>query len=284
MEKISPTPYPEVNSVLDLLLVQVKEILQGQFVGMYLFGSLANGDFDQYSDIDVLIVTEHTISDETFDALYKIHEWISTKDSPWTIQLEVSYIPRDSLYLFDPSNNQHPHIDRGPGETLRIAKHDAGWIIQRYILRKRGITITGPDPRTLIAPVSLVTLRLAVLCILQNWIRHFLDHPDELKGRGYQSYTVLTLCRILFTLEQGDIVSKHAAAEWAKHNLNEKWTALIERAWTGRQTPGLDAGPEDIDGTLNFIRYAMEYGSWHHDNPNAALLHNIKDERSIVAH
>src|SRR5204863_8144437 len=51
MSIISPTPYPDVNEILDLLLSGVKEIVEDQFIGMYLFGFLANGDFDDYSDI-----------------------------------------------------------------------------------------------------------------------------------------------------------------------------------------------------------------------------------------
>jgi len=62
MKPISPTPYPDVNEILNSLLFNVQEMLGKQFVGMYLFGSLANGDFDDHSDIDVLIVTDGEIS------------------------------------------------------------------------------------------------------------------------------------------------------------------------------------------------------------------------------
>ncbi len=58
-----------------------------------------------------------------------------------------------------------------------MMQHDADWIVQRYILRERGITVTGPDPKTLIAPVSPADLRWAVSEIMQNWFRHFLDDP-----------------------------------------------------------------------------------------------------------
>jgi predicted nucleotidyltransferase len=261
MEQISPTPHPDVNEILNILFTDLKEILEGDLVGMYLFGSLANGDFDQDSDIDIIVVTEHTISGETFQALFETHEKISAIDAPWAIQLEVSYIPKDALRQFDPSNNKHPHIDRGPGERLHIMQHESDWIVQRYILRERGITITGPDPKTLIDPVSPAELRRAVLEILQKWFRHFLDDPLPLQSRGYQSYTVLTLCRILYTVEHGEIVSKPSAAAWAKQSLSHEWIGLIERAWAGRQTPGLHAQPEDINGTLDFIRYTLEYSS-----------------------
>lgn len=70
---LSPTPHPDVNEILNLLFTNIKEILQGQFVGMYLFGSLANGDFDEHSDIDVLIVTDGEISSDTFSALQDMH-------------------------------------------------------------------------------------------------------------------------------------------------------------------------------------------------------------------
>ena len=105
MKPISPTPHPDVNEILGLLFNDVKEILQNKFTGMYLFGSLANGDFDKYSDIDVLIVTELEISGDTFSALKEMHERITRIDSPWAIQLEVSYIPQNALRRFDPKNS-----------------------------------------------------------------------------------------------------------------------------------------------------------------------------------
>src|SRR5688572_4332445 len=115
---LSPTPYPDVNQILNFVLTKTKDILQGQFVGMYLFGSLANGDFDQYSDIDVLVVTDGEISKAAFSGLKEMHAQINAIDSPWAIQLEVSYIPQHALRRFDPQNKLHPHLDRGKDEVL----------------------------------------------------------------------------------------------------------------------------------------------------------------------
>ena len=77
----SPTPHTDVNEILNLLLTNVKEILQDQFIGMYLFGSLANGDFDEYSDIDVLVVTDGEIQESTFSALKNMHMEMAKMDS-----------------------------------------------------------------------------------------------------------------------------------------------------------------------------------------------------------
>jgi predicted nucleotidyltransferase len=258
MNQISPTSHADVNAILNILLTNVKDILQSQFVGMYLFGSLANGDFDQFSDVDVLIVTDVEISNDTFSALQNMHSEIARLDSPWAIQQEISYLPKDALRRFDPPNNKHPHLDRGVNETLHLMTHESDWIVQRYILRERGVVVEGPDPKTLIDPISPDDLRGAVANLLPLWTRLFFENPSRIDKRGYQSYCVLSLCRMLYTLKYGKIVSKRIAANWAKEHIDSKWTPLIERALIDRQNPELDARPEDINGTLNMMRYTLE--------------------------
>jgi len=252
------TPYPEVNALLQELLESAQTILGDHFVGMYLFGSLASGDFDQDSDIDVVVVTGDEISGDLFSALQAIHARINAGDSPWAIQMEVSYIPQHALRRYDPANALHPHIDRGRGESLGMMQHDSSWVIQRYTLRERGITLAGPAPQTLIDPVLPHDLRQAMLAILKGWALQILEDPAQIKHRGGQSYTVLSICRILYTLQYGTVVSKPVAAHWAQETLDNQWTPLIERTWTGRHNPGLEASPDNVHGTLEFIRYALE--------------------------
>jgi len=259
MQSISPTPYSDVNEILNILYTDVKEILQDHFVGMYLFGSLANGDFDQHSDIDVLFVTDTEISSDTFSALKEMHEHITRFDSPWAIQLEVSYIPQNALRRYNPVDNLHPHMDRGNNEILHMLTHVSDWVIQRHLLRERGVVITGPELKTLIDPVSPNDMRQAIVDVLPLWLNPMLDDPSRIKSRGYQSFVVLSLCRMLYTLQYGTIVSKRVAAQWGQDTLGKQWTSLIEDAWLGRQNPGLEARPADIHGTMNLIRYTLEY-------------------------
>lgn len=249
--------HPEVNHLLQELLKRVQAILGDQFVGMYLFGSLTSGDFDQDSDIDVVVVVCGEISDAFFSELEAMHAQIYAGDSQWAIQLEVSYIPQQALRRYDPANALHPHIDRG-SERFFMMEHNESWIVQRYVLRERGITLAGPAPRTLIAPVSRKDLRQAMVAILNGWASQIPEDPTRLRQRGGQSYIVLSICRILYTLQYGTVVSKRFAARWAQETLDEKWTPLIERTWTGRQNPGLEAPPDEVKKTLEFIRFALE--------------------------
>ena len=259
MKTISPTPHPDVNEILNLLFSNVKGVLQDQFVGIYLFGSLANGDFDQHSDIDVLFVTEAEIQDDIFSSLQAMHARLANVDSPWATQLEVSYIPQKALRRFDTADKLHPHLDRGSRESLHWMAHESDWIIQRHILRERGIILEGPAPQSLIDPISATDLQKAVVDVLPFWAGPILEDPLQIGSRGYQSFVVLSLCRMLYTLQCGTIISKRAAADWAQDALSKQWTPLIARAWLGRQNAASDARPEDVDGTLNLIRYTMEY-------------------------
>ena len=186
-----------------------------------------------------------------------MHARIAARDTHWATQLEVSYIPRRALRRRDPGDCLHPHLDRGRGETLRLREHDSDWVVQRHVLRERGLTLAGPDPRTLIEHVSPDDLRRAMHDLLW-WPAEILYDPARIGTRGYQSYLVLTMCRILYTLRHGAVVSKRAAADWAQETLGARWSPLIERAWAGRREPRRAATTEDIDATLDLIRHTLE--------------------------
>jgi predicted nucleotidyltransferase len=225
---------------------------------MYLFGSLTNGDFDQYSDIDVLFVTDQEVSEDTFAALSAMHKRMNQLDSPWGTQLEVSYIPQAALRRFDRANSIHPHMDRGNNEALHMMAHESDWIIQRHLLRERGIVVTGPDLKTLIDPVTPGQLQKAVTDVLPLWVKPIIADPMRIRARGYQSYCVLSLCRMLYTLRTGKILSKPRAAEWAMENLDTRWNPLIERALIGRQNSDLDADMDDLNETLEMMKYTVQ--------------------------
>lgn len=260
-------PYPEVNLVLDELLVSVQTILGEHLIGMYLYGSLTTGGFDRDSDVDYVVVTDEEVSDDQFAALEAMHTRIKTKDVWCVDQLEGSYIPLAGLNRYHSARALFIHIDRGPDEHLHRMHIDderisrawwGGWILLRHALREHGITLIGPEIKTLLDPVSSDDLRQAALFVLNGWAADILNDPNQIRSRGYQSYTVLTLCRILYTLHTGGITSKPDAIRWAKENLGEKWMPLIDRAWLGRQNPGLDADINDLNETVELIRFTIE--------------------------
>jgi hypothetical protein len=52
--KSDPTPYTDMNALIEQLLSRIQEVLGEKLVGLYLYGSLVTGDFDHgSSDIDI---------------------------------------------------------------------------------------------------------------------------------------------------------------------------------------------------------------------------------------
>lgn len=237
--------------MLHVLLTGVRTVLGDHFVGMYLYGSLASGDFDpRRSDID-FVATAEELPDRLIPALGAVHARMAASDLRWALKLEGSYISRKALRRYDPADAPCPQINEG---HFSVARHGSDWVIQRHILREQGVVVAGPPLQTLIDPVQPNDLRRAVLGILHEWWSPMLQNPARLRNTGYQSYAVLTMCRALYTLEHGAVVSKLAAARWARETLAERWAVLIERALAWPH----DVQPGNMRETLEFIRHTLE--------------------------
>lgn len=254
MSDFTPVPYDDVNAILEELLTAVQSILGPQFIGLYLYGSLALDDFNpNRSDIDFVVVASDELTDGTVEALADMHAQIAASDSRWAIELEGAYIPLAAIRRHDPAQAQHPHIDRGHHEQLRVKQLASDWVIQRYVLREHGLTLAGPPIRTLIDPISPGDLRRATLDILQTWWRPMLTDPKYLDSAGYRVYAVLTMCRMLYTLRLGDVGSKSAGVQWALEVVDGRFSPLIELANTWQNGQPFDK----LDETIDFIRYTL---------------------------
>ncbi len=249
-----PTPYPDANTLLERFLLEVQAILGDRFTGLYLYGSLALGDFDPgKSDIDFLVVTTDELPETMVAALAAMHERLAASGLKLAMELEGSYIPRRSLRHYDPTNTHHPYIDRGGGR-LAITQHDTVWVIQCYVLREHGVVVAGPDIQSLIDPISPDELQWAVRDMLWWWELQLKD-TSRVEQSGYQVYTVLSMCRILYTLKYGTIVTKPAAARWAQDALDKRWRGLIDHALTWQPGKTMD----HLSETLEFIRYTLAH-------------------------
>jgi hypothetical protein len=253
-----PTPYPDVNAVLHVLLSGVQTVLGDHFVGMYLSGSLATGDFDpqRSGDIDFVVVTADELPDEMLPALEAMHTRITASGLEWATRLEGDYIPQSALRRYDPAHARYPHL--GVDGHFDVEQHDSDGVIQRHTIREQGMVVAGPAPQTLIDPVQPNELRWAALAILREWWLPQLDDPARLHSSEYQAYAILTMCRALYTLQYGTVVSKPVAARWARETLDQRWTSLIERALAWRHDAPLDS----LNETLDFIRYTLDTASW----------------------
>ncbi len=252
------TPYPDVNQVLDLLLTKASAILGGQMTGLYLYGSLSSGDFaPESSDIDFAFVTESVLPPETVAALEAMHREIWAGGLKWAAKLEGAYVPKSLIRRHDPDGQGVSTVNEG---AFYVAKLGNDWVIQRHVIRESGLILTGPDPKTLIDPVSPDDIRQSVLGVLREWWFPMLENPSWLAERGsvYHAYAVVSMCRALHALQHGTIVSKPVAAQWAQEQFPE-WKGLIALALHlqhGAQSGFL----EETLAFLHFTKLGVETG------------------------
>jgi predicted nucleotidyltransferase len=248
----------ELNGVLSDLLTRVRSALEDGYMGAYLHGSIAIGGFDQHSDVDFAVIVRAEPDERQLHALQAIHANVFRAPSLWARHLEGSYLTTSGLQCTADAP-RHLYLDHG-SDRLVWSDHD-NTLLHRYVLREHGVALDGPDPNTLLNPVPPEALKAEVEALLDRWMRPFLADPAPLGNGWRQPYTVLTLCRMLYTLRYGAVASKKGAAEWAMSVAHPRWAELIARAWDARPDPALrartPAAPRDVEETLDFIRYAL---------------------------
>ena len=245
----------EVREILAELVPGVRAVLGENLVGVYLRGSLATGDFLDTSDIDYLVATERPVSDAEFAALVEMHARLAALPNKYADRLEGAYIDRESLKRYEPGR-RHPTVYCE--SSLAWVEHEHHWKLERWVLREKGVALFGPDPRSLIDPISAEELRDAVRARLRDWGKWAAepDDPEWLPAGGHQAYVVETICRALYTLTFGELVSKRKAAEWAVSALPEPWRNLIEKAVARRADPSPD--PDSVADLLGFVEWAAQ--------------------------
>ena len=243
------TPYSSVNKILDYLLINTSDILNDQLIGMYIHGSLALNDFvPDRSDIDLVIVTKNTLTDNLLEKLKFLHERITLSDLPYSKRIECIYIPIKSLKNYSQEKAYFPCLHVGGKFYI-----DGFGLIEKYILRENGITIKGQNPKLFIKPVTPSELKRVAFESLKNWWLPQLTNHSRLVKDDYQVYAILTMCRAFYTIENGDIVSKSKAASFVKKTLDKKWTLLIDEALLWK----IGKNFNHLKETLDFIQFTL---------------------------
>jgi hypothetical protein len=255
-----PTSYAELNHVMQEFVGSVQANLGEDFLGAYLQGSFATGDYDLHSDVDFIIVMEGELSDDQVQALQGMHGRIFGLDSHWAQHLDGSYFPQEVISRPPQPGKELWYLDNGHHSLVKSTHCNT--LVVRWVVREHGVTLAGPPPETLVEVVPPEMLREEIRDVITDWGGEILEDPERFNNRFYQSFIVLSYCRMLHSLSTGTVGSKQAGAEWAKANLDPAWTGLIDQTWDGRPNPALavrqPADPEDFEKTLEFVRFAMD--------------------------
>ncbi len=266
------TAFPELNAVLGELVQGARSVLGENFCGAYLHGSFASGDADVFSDVDFMVVTHEELTDEQQLGLQAIHRRIYALETAWAQHLEGSYVPQRRLHRIDWSHSRFLYLDNG-SEQLVWDSH-CNTAVVRWLLREHGLVLAGPEPQTLVDPVSASDLRREAVARVREYAE-WAPEPTEAgpMSRWKQPYLVITFCRLLSTLSEGRVPPKREAAGWALGALDREWRDLVQRALADRADPWervyQPAASEIIQQTLRFADYAVACATrWVAEHPD----------------
>lgn len=247
-----PTLYPKINNLLRILLRDYQAVLGNELIAFYLHGSLALGDFDiEHSDIDYLVVTKGHLSTVGEDQLARIRLRFHGSGIPLAMRMDGLRTTESAIRRYQPGR-----VPLQNGPMVYSNELDA-WgsqsVIDRYIVRNYGITLTGPSPTSLIDPISPDDLRQAVKATVnESWASYLDENSIWFCDPSFPFTVVVRLCRVLYTLERGETASKPASVRWAQEALEPRWQRLI------RQIMQENWGNAEVDEVINLLRHVVE--------------------------
>jgi predicted nucleotidyltransferase len=254
---MSATPYNDVDKLLDVLLARIQSVLHNKFIGLYLYGSLASGDFDHdISDIDLLVATSKPVDETEFESLKKMHDDFAYEYKVWKDRIEVQYVSLSVLRTFKTQTSKIVNIS--PGKPIHFIEAGKDWLINWYIVQENGIALFGPNQSSIIPKITkdeyINTVKKDTLLWKERIKKYTTQSP-----RGPLAYVVFTLCRALYGYKHGKQVSKKQAASWAAKEFPE-WASLIDEtiSWRNAQWDNEQKGVGSALSKVNeFVNFAI---------------------------
>ncbi len=252
-----PTPIqPLIAAYLHAL-----EPLRSHFYGIYIFGSIALGAFEELeSDIDIVALTQEEWAIPELAQLNALHtELICTQ--LLGKRLEVLYIPfcdlgkRNREIAPYPTFHTEKFFPSGYGDLNYIT-----W----WTIKNKSICLLGPERSTLPFEVAWQDVLETMRDNLYGYWMSRARRPYLFLRDDMFEFSVATLCRILTTIEEGEIITKSLALKCWRDRLPARWGTLIEEAWRIRHhlaVPSLYRSRlKRMREILAFIKYVRERG------------------------
>lgn len=113
MKHTLPTRSAGIKPILQELKSDLKRVYGEHFLDMLLFGSYARGDFNEQSDVDVLLVFENGFETE--------------KNTYRSIEIAYEYLLKDNAFI-SPILTTKTELNNASTSFFRIILNDGIWI------------------------------------------------------------------------------------------------------------------------------------------------------------
>ncbi|WMJ86969.1 nucleotidyltransferase domain-containing protein [Anaerocolumna sp. MB42-C2] len=194
---------------IDILIDNVRTILSGNDFTVYLFGSICYDDFKLgWSDIDILILTEKTLSENQAEQLVNLRQTLLEvyRENRYFRSFEGGILSINEFL-----NKKQERVVYWGTSGQRITDNYCFDVFSTMQLKDSGILIYGNNIRNQIQYPSYDEIVQAVANHYRT-IRNYAVKP----GRNlYSIGWMLDIARCLYTLSERKIISKTNAGYWA---------------------------------------------------------------------
>jgi len=226
----APIPLP-IQPLLDAYLAALQP-LRDHFYGIYIYGSIALGAFEEMeSDIDIIALTEGEWTEQELGLLAHIHKRF-VKEYELGKRLEPMYIPLRDIGKYNADIAPYPYASDG---KFYAAGHFDLNAVTWWTIQHKGLCLLGPECAVLPLEVAWEEVLGAMRYNLNTYWASKAKKPYLFLSDLWVMAAVATLCRILTAIEEGEIVSKSASLIRWRDRLPTRWHALIDEAWRIRQ-------------------------------------------------
>ena len=202
----------KLNTALEVMIRNILEILNENILSIYIYGSCVLGDFKLgWSDIDILVLTKKSLSDNCAKKLLNLRQDLLKNDSKnkYYRSFEGAIL---SLNSFVNKSSEKIVYWGTKGESIKETYNLDSF--SKKELLESAILLYGSEVRN---QFEMPTYN--DLC--QDIYRHYKtirEHAQK-TGRNLYSYGwFLDISRCIYTLKTGEIISKTKAGEWALKN------------------------------------------------------------------
>lgn len=194
---------------IEIVKKRIIDILQGNRPSIYLFGSVAVGDFKSgWSDVDILCLNEIPMTRKQAEQLVNLRHVLLAEapHNQYFRFFEGAFLTLSSLL-----NKANDTVVYWGTSGQRITDTYVLDALSTMQLLDSGIILYGDDIREFIKYPTSEDIRQAIIHHYNAIRRHAVHTGRSLYSVGW----LLDIARCLYTLHTGKIITKTAAGQWA---------------------------------------------------------------------
>ncbi|MBK5507796.1 nucleotidyltransferase domain-containing protein [Bacillus sp. TH12] len=223
----------EVKQLMEQYIVELKEIFSDEkIVGVYIYGSIALGAFHiEASDVDFVTVISDSVNEAEKQQIIELHK----KNSKSTLgkRMDGMYIPLADLGKYNDEMNAYVYCADGKADIGHWDINAVTW----WTLKNQGITVSGKEVEDLSFQIKWDDVVNTMKYNVEHYWLEKAKRPYLFFIEEWVESAVVTMGRILYTLDHETIVSKDRGLQYLLERSAKEWEPLLKEVERMRNNP-----------------------------------------------